>query len=116
MILVLFEVYIKEEYWNSYLEIAASLREDYMKNEGFISSERFSSINEEGKLLSLSKWRDEESLEVWRNNLKHRGAQRMGRDKYFESYRITVVSPIRSYTLEERAEAPQDSNDYFDLK
>ena len=84
--------------------------------EGFIRAERFSSLNEDGKLLSMNIWTDEAAVERWRNAMQHRMSQKEGREKLFESYKITVCSEIRSYTNTERTQAPQDSNQYFELE
>lgn len=83
--------------------------------EGFIRAERFSSLNEEGKLLSLNVWTDEAAVEHWRNAMQHRMCQKEGRETLFESYRITVCSEIRTYTDTNRAQAPQDSNLFFEV-
>ena len=79
-------------------------------------AERFSSLNEEGKLLSMNVWTDETAVERWRNVMQHRMSQKEGREKLFESYKITVCSEIRSYTDTGRAQAPQDSNQYFGVE
>lgn len=78
--------------------------------EGFISAERFTSINNEGKLLSMNFWESEESVEKWRNVMKHRMCQKEGRDNLFESYKMTVCSVIREYDVKDRLQAPKDSN------
>ena len=70
--------------------------------EGFIRAERFSSLNEDGKLLSMNVWTDETAVERWRNVMQHRMSQKEGREKLFESYKITVCSEIRSYTDTDR--------------
>lgn len=100
---------------DKYLAIAASLRDELLTSEGFVRSERFSSLTDEGKLLSLSVWEDEEAVSKWRNQVEHRISQQQGRDLIFESYTITVTSKIRSYSKVERAEAPKDSNEAFGL-
>lgn len=81
--------------------------------EGFIRAERFTSLNENGKLLSMNVWENEEAVERWRNVVQHRMSQKEGRDKLFESYSITVCSAIREYTDTNRLEAPSDSNEYM---
>ena len=78
--------------------------------DGFISVERFQSLTNEGKLLSLSYFRDEKAVEDWRNLVAHRQAQAQGRDKYFKNYRLKVASILRDYGPNDRAEAPDDSN------
>lgn len=67
----------------------------------------------DGKLLSKSEWVDEQSVEKWRNNELHRLCQKHGRENDFVDYKITVVTPLRSYTMTERTYAPTDSNQYF---
>lgn len=113
MIYVIFEVIIKENRMDQYLNIAAELKDCLVENKGFIRSERFSSIVDERKLLSLSVWENEEGLNKWRNQTEHRLSQRQGRESVFESYSITVTSKIRSYTNIDREEAPKDSNELF---
>ncbi len=111
-IVVLFEVIPTKLGMSRYLELATILRPMFSQQEGFISAERFKSLNEEGKLLSMNVWEDEEALSKWRNNLDHRMSQHEGRDRLFESYKITICSVLREYTAEEREYAPTDSNKY----
>ena len=115
-IIVLFEVTPTKEGMQRYLDLAAMLKPLLAGFEGFIRAERFSSLNEDGKLLSMNIWTDEAAVERWRNVVQHRMSQKEGREKLFESYRITVCSEIRSYTDTERTQAPQDSNQYFELE
>lgn len=82
--------------------------------EGFIRAERFSGLNEEGKLISMNIWTDETAVERWRNVMQHRMSRKEGREKLFESYKITVCSEIRSYTETERTQAPADSDKYWE--
>ena len=110
---VLFEVTLKEGHMDRYLGLAASLKEDLAKAEGFLGAERFQSLVNPNKILSKSQWRDEESVRLWRNQARHRACQRAGREEDFEDYRITVVTPLRTYSLEDRGEAPGDSNACF---
>lgn len=112
-IIILFEVIPTEEGMKRYLELAAKLKDLLSGFEGFIRAERFTSLNEKGKLLSMNIWTDEDAVTRWRNTLAHRMSQLEGREKLFESYKITVCSEIRSYTDTDRAEAPEDSNQYF---
>lgn len=112
-VVVLFEVTPTAEGKVRYLELAARLKPLLANAEGFIRSERFSSLNEEGKLLSLNVWENEDAVKKWRNELHHRVSQSEGREKLFESYRITVASVVREYDNSDRNEAPVDSNVYF---
>ena len=80
-----------------------------MKMEGFLSIERFQSLTDPDKLLSLSFWRDEECLAKWRNLEAHRAAQAAGRKTIFRDYHLRIVSVLRDYGMEDRAQAPEDS-------
>lgn len=114
-VIVLFEVTIKDGKMDNYLNMAACLKDSIAKAEGFIRSERFSSLSVNGKLLSMSVWKDEESIEKWRNLTAHRMCQKHGRMNDFADYKITVVTPIRTYTMTERQNAPADSNHFFEV-
>lgn len=109
MIAVIFEVWPAEGQRQRYLDIAAALRSDLVQMDGFISVERFESLTEPGKLLSLSIWRDEEAVRNWRALMSHRKAQAAGRGGVFQDYRLRVASVVRDYGLTEREEAPADS-------
>ena len=115
-VIVIFEVKPKKEGMNEYLMHATNLKSELAKMEGFISAERFSSLNEDGKLLSLSVWENEEATTKWRNQIAHRKSQKAGHDSLFDEYHITVASVVREYTDSVRTEAPQDSNNYLNLK
>ena len=115
MVIVLFEVTVKTGKMGDYLKMGASLKDSIANAGGFIRSERFSSLSTEGKLLSLSVWKDEESVEKWRNLAAHRMCQKHGRMHDFMDYKITVVTPLRSYTMTDRQDAPADSNQYFEI-
>ena len=113
-IIVLFEVTPTKAGMQKYLDLAAMLKPMLSGFEGFIRAERFSSLNEEGKLLSMNVWTDETAVEYWRNVIEHRMRQKEGREALFESYRITVCSALRSYTDTDRAQAPADSNKFWE--
>ena len=108
MIAVIFEVWIAPERQQDYLSIAARLKPELERMDGFISIERFQSLSEQGKLLSLSFWRDEDAVKAWRNQAEHRKAQAKGRQSIFRDYRLRVVSVLRDYGMNDRAEAPKD--------
>ena len=109
MIAVIFEVWSAEGRKDQYLEMAAALREELEKIDGFISVERFRSLYEPGKLLSLSFWRDQEAVAAWRNHTGHRATQAKGRAGIFADYRLRIAAVQRDYGLTKRAEAPEDS-------
>ena len=109
MIAVVFEVALTDEGKSEYLQIAAGLKERLADIPGFISIERFQSLINPEKILSLSFWETEEAVEKWRNLEEHRIAQARGRSKLFREYRIRVGSIVRDYTLTDREGAPHDS-------
>ena len=109
MIAIIFEVWPKANHKQDYLDIAASLRPMLETIDGFISVERFESLTEPGKMLSLSFFRDEAAVQAWRNLTAHRGAQAKGRVEVFANYRLRVASVIRDYGMQEREQAPRDS-------
>lgn len=109
MIAVIFEVIPHPELRQAYLDIAAGLRPVLEEIDGFISVERFESLTQPGKLLSLSFWRDEAAVARWRQVEKHRAAQAAGRTRVFSDYRLRVAAVVRDYGLTERDQAPADS-------
>ena len=109
MIAVIFEVIPKAENKEGYLALGQKMGPLAEQIDGFISIERFQSLTNPEKLLSLSLWRDEDALNEWRNVSQHRAAQKAGRENYFDDYRLRVVSVLRDYGLNDRDEAPEDS-------
>jgi heme-degrading monooxygenase HmoA len=109
MIAVIFEFTPIEGRFADYKTLADGLAEDVRNFDGFISIERFESITNKGKFVSLSFWRDEEAVRKWRNLQKHREAQKKGRGGIFRSYRLRVAQVLRDYTRDERAQTPADS-------
>ena len=114
MIAVIFEVWPAEGRKTEYLEIAAGLRAELEGLDGFVSVERFESLTSPGKLLSVSFWRDEQSLTAWRQRSAHREAQSAGRGGVFADYRLRVAQVLRDYGMEDRAQAPEDSRKAHD--
>jgi heme-degrading monooxygenase HmoA len=109
MIAVIFEVVPAPGRSREYLDLAASLRPQLERMDGFISIERFESLTNPGKILSLSIWRDEDAVKRWRNVEEHRAAQAKGRGGIFAGYRLRVATVIRDYGMQEREQAPDDS-------
>ncbi len=109
MVVVIFEVWPADGHRTEYLDLAAELKTELEKVDGFISVERYESLTEKGKLLSLSTWRDDAAVRAWRNVAEHRVAQAKGRDSVFAGYRLRVASVMRDYGMDQRAEAPSDS-------
>lgn len=109
MIAVIFEVVPAEGRKENYLGIAAQMRPVLDKVDGFISVERFQSLTNPNKLLSLSFFEDEDAIACWRNLSAHRGAQTEGRSGVFDDYRLRIADVVRDYGMFDRAQAPADS-------
>jgi heme-degrading monooxygenase HmoA len=109
MIAVIFEVWPKPGHRQQYLDLAAELRPLLAEIDGFISIERFESLTEPGKILSLSVFRDEAAVAAWRNLDAHRRAQVRGRAEVFAAYRLRIAGVIRDYGMHEREQVPHDS-------
>lgn len=114
MIAVIFEVCAEGAQRAEYLDIAARLKPELLAMDGFISIERFESLAEPKKLLSLSFWRDEAAVAGWRNLESHRAAQRLGRSHVFTDYRLRVAHVLRDYGMSARDQVPPDSRAVHD--
>ena len=99
MMVVVFEVAFKPGKFDEYYEIAMSLREHAEKIDGFISVERFASVVNEGKYVSLSYWRDEAAIAEWKAQIEHAAAQEKGKAELFADYRIVVAEIARDYGM-----------------
>ena len=109
MIAVIFEAVPHADQQQAYLDAAAALRPRLDAMPGFISIERFASLTTPGKLLSLSFWQDEASVQAWRNLEAHRAIQVAGRERIFADYRLRVAAVLRDYGMYQREHAPEDS-------
>ncbi|MBR7777562.1 antibiotic biosynthesis monooxygenase family protein [Undibacterium rugosum] len=117
MIAVIFEVSINPDCPDAltgYQQLAAELGKTLQNRDGFISIERFQSLSQPGKILSLSFWRDEDAVRAWRNTDAHRAAQIVGRSHLFTGYRLRIAGVIRDYGMTERDQAPADSKRLHD--
>ena len=103
MFVVIFEVTAKPDRQKTYFDLAAELRPELERVDGFLSVERFESVAAPGKFVSLSFWRDAASIDRWRAHDGHRLAQGRGKAEIFADYKISVAEITRQYTLSERA-------------
>jgi heme-degrading monooxygenase HmoA len=110
MIAIIFEVWPADGRKGDYLDLAARLKGELERIDGFISVERFQSLTDPDKLLSLSFWRDEAAVTAWRRDAAHRAAQTAGRAGIFRDYRLRVAAVVRDYGPNARRDqAPEDS-------
>ena len=103
MIVVVFQVTLREGQAETYLDLAAALREEVERIDGFVSVERFESLSTPGKLVSISYWRDQSAVAAWREHLRHLQAQERGKGDIFADFRISVAEVVRDYTLADRS-------------
>jgi heme-degrading monooxygenase HmoA len=104
MHVVIFEVIPHENRAQRYFDLAAELRTELEKIDGFISVERFESLTNKGKFVSLSFWRDEEAVKRWHAQHDHQAAQQEGKQSVFKDFRIRVAAVIRDYSLKDRVQ------------
>ena len=90
MFCVIFEVQPKADRWDEYLALAKLLKPEIEQIDGFIDNERFASQRTQGRLLSLSTWRDEKAVIRWRTHALHHQVQEKGRFAVFEDYHLRV--------------------------
>jgi len=109
VIAVVFEVRPHPDGRQEYLDIAADLKTRLEAIDGFVSIERFQSMSDPEKILSLSFWRDEDSVASWRAVEAHRRAQSVGRERLFVEYRLRIATVVRDYGIRDREQAPADS-------
>ena len=109
MIAIIFEVEPAPGRGGDYLATAGALKPLLETIDGFISVERFQSLTNPGKILSVSFFRDEEAVAAWRNTEAHRSAQTAGRSGIFSNYRLRIATVLRDYGLQDRDQAPKDS-------
>jgi heme-degrading monooxygenase HmoA len=109
MIAVIFEFTAAEGRFADYKALAEGLSEEVRGFDGFISIERFQSIGDPARFVSISFWRDEEAVRKWRNLRQHREAQKHGRAGIFKTYRLRIASVLRDYGMDKRGQAPEDS-------
>ena len=111
MIAILFELWPADRRAEAYFDLAAGLKSELERIDGFISVERFQSLADPAKFLSLSFFRDEEAVRAWRNLPGHRAAQARGRAEVLADYRLRVAEVLRDYGKQVRDEAPRDSRE-----
>ena len=104
MYMVIFEVYPHASQKNRYFELAAQLRETLVQQPEFVQVERFQSLIDEGKILSLSCWESEEAIAGWRNHAEHMVMQKEGKATVFDSYRLRVAQVVRDYDFSSAAQ------------
>jgi heme-degrading monooxygenase HmoA len=97
MMVVVCQVTMRDGRTQEYFDLAAELRPELDKIDGFLSDERFESVAEPGKDVSLSFWRDAAAIKTWRTQRRHRAAQERGKREIFRNLRISVAEVVRDW-------------------
>lgn len=82
---------IDEEYGELADEISALAREQ----PGYVDHKTF--VAEDGERVTIATFADEASQRAWREHPRHREAQRLGRERFYETYSLQVAAVIRTY-------------------
>lgn len=77
-----------------YSKTAARLRDLALTEFGCIE---FHALTEGSEEIALSYWPSEESIQLWKSHPEHLAAQKMGREKWYESYSVQVAEISRGY-------------------
>jgi len=109
MIAVIAENFLEDGQEQAFLDLSIRIRPSIEAIDGFLSVERFESLSQPGKILSLSFWRDEVALLALRHNEPHREAEVKGRADILKDYRIRIARVFRDYGMFDRAQVPLDS-------
>ena len=99
MIVVIFEIMMKDGKGDDYFDLAEQLRPELETVDGFIEIERFRSLRNTGKYVSISTWRDDASVQAWKEQVDHQRAQERGKQEIFADFRIRVTEVKRDYQM-----------------
>ncbi len=81
---------------DGYSEMAVRMEELARQQEGFLG---FESAREELG-ISISYWRDLEAIKNWKNNLEHSLARKLGREKWYQSFKVRIAKIEYEYGFE----------------
>lgn len=93
MYVVIFRATVRE-LDSEYSAMATRMRELALKHFGCVE---FHAVMEGMEEVALSYWPDEESILAWRQHPEHVEAQRLGRSRWYQSYRVEVTKITRDY-------------------
>lgn len=79
-----------------YADMAQEMEDLAKKQEGFLGIE---SVREEMG-ITVSYWKNEEAIKAWKQQTDHIMAQKMGKEKWYEAYRVRVAKVERDYFSE----------------
>lgn len=94
MVVILFRSKLTDVAGADYGEMAGQMDAHARTFPGFMDVKAFKA--DDGERLTLVWWQDEETLRVWAKDVRHREAQKLGREKWYQYYKIDVAHVIRS--------------------
>ena len=80
----------------AYADMAARMRDLAINKYGCVE---FTAVTEGKREIAISYWDDQEQIKAWKQDPEHRKAQKLGRSKWYKSYRVQVVEIIRDYSI-----------------
>lgn len=83
---------------DGYQRMAARMQELAEQQPGYLGIE--STRGDDGVGITVSYWRDEDSIRNWHSVAEHREAQRLGREKWYRRFRLRVCRVERAYGLD----------------
>lgn len=89
---------IRTEGDNGYSEMASQMEELAALQPGYIGIESArNEITREG--ITVSYWKDLESIRNWKSNVDHQMAQKLGKEKWYERYKLRICKVEREYSF-----------------
>ncbi|HLH38864.1 MAG TPA: antibiotic biosynthesis monooxygenase [Bryobacteraceae bacterium] len=98
MIVVLFRSRLTDQAGADYSEMAEEMLQTAKTMPGFVDFKSFKA--DDGERISIVWWRDEETMAAWRGHARHRVAQKLGLEKWYESYKIEVAEVLRANSFQ----------------
>ena len=96
--LISFRSKLTPEASNGYAEMAEEMEKLARSMPGFIDVKAFTA--EDGERLTLVWWQDAATLRQWSENVHHLQAKRMGRERWYQYYKIEVAEVVRQNRFE----------------
>jgi heme-degrading monooxygenase HmoA len=98
VLVILFRSRLTAQAGQDYADAAAELLALAQSAPGFIDIKSFTA--EDGERLTVVRWRDAESLRAWREHPRHIEIQTIGREKWYEYYRMEVAEVSRTSSFD----------------
>ena len=94
MVIVLFRSRLTSAAGDDYAEMAAEMVSTAQGMPGFVDVKSYQA--EDGERLTVVRWQDEETMRAWRQHPRHLIAQRLGREKWYETFHLEVATLVRA--------------------